>query len=61
MQFLAQARGEAKALIEDFDFRFKWCIFTGLFTAYFSIFMPRALIPVSNINFIFKTKQLIKI
>ncbi|KAI1700666.1 putative transmembrane protein domain-containing protein [Ditylenchus destructor] len=36
---------EAKFLLEDFDIRFKSCVFMGLFTAYFAILMPRAFIP----------------
>lgn len=46
----SQARGEAKVLLEDFDVRFKCCVFTGLFTAYFSIFIPRALIPEKSVS-----------
>uniref|UniRef100_A0A915DVU5 Uncharacterized protein n=1 Tax=Ditylenchus dipsaci TaxID=166011 RepID=A0A915DVU5_9BILA len=36
---------EAALLLNDFDIRSKNCIFMGLFTAYFAVFMPRAFIP----------------
>lgn len=44
---LAQAREEAAVLISDMYLRMKYCFFTGIATAYFSIYLPTAFVPVS--------------
>ncbi|CAK5083265.1 unnamed protein product [Meloidogyne enterolobii] len=41
----ARTREEAAILFKDFENRCKYCVYTGILTAYFSIFMPRALLP----------------
>nr|CAD2182292.1 unnamed protein product [Meloidogyne enterolobii]CAD2203587.1 unnamed protein product [Meloidogyne enterolobii] len=41
----ARTREEASILFKDFENRCKYCVYTGILTAYFSIFMPRALLP----------------
>ncbi|KAF7635621.1 hypothetical protein Mgra_00005009 [Meloidogyne graminicola] len=43
-----RTREEAFLLFKDFENRCKYCVYTGVLTAYFAIFMPRALLPTKT-------------